>query len=227
MAVSANSPAPYAPASAIIDIIGRYRNKGLTRPFTADVLGRAGVSDSLIPRTLQTLLTLDLIAEDGNPTETLEGLRRAPETEFKPQMVAWLKSVYADVFNFAEPTDDETTIRDAFRSYNPVGQQPRMVALFIGLCRAAGLRPDDSVKESRPRINARKASEPSQLQASRRSANAPIRQSTGVAGLPAPLAGLLQSLPADRKWTKDERDKFVQTFQTVLDYCVAIVKIGG
>jgi len=223
MAISTANPAPYGPASAVIDILDRFRNRGLTRPFNAEVLARAGVSDSLIPRTLQTLQALDLINEGGDPTETLEGLRRAPETEFKPLMAAWLKNVYADVFTFANPTDDETTIRDAFRAYNPVGQQSRMVALFIGLCRAAGLRPDDT-KESRPRVHARKTqSEPRPVGEKRSQPYQYAKPSTLTIGLPPALTGLLQSLPDDGKWTKSQRDKFVETFAAVLDYSITVI----
>ena len=63
MPVTANSPAPYAPTSAILGLIERHRNKGFTR-LDAEVLGRSGVSDSLISRTLQALQTLDLIDDD-------------------------------------------------------------------------------------------------------------------------------------------------------------------
>jgi hypothetical protein len=43
--------------------------------------------------------------------------------------------------------------------------------------------------------------------------------------LPAPIAGLLQSLPPDGQgWTQQERDKFMATFGTVLDFCIRIEK---
>ncbi len=62
MAVTQEKPAPYAPASAILDIVSRYRNRGLVFPVNADVLARVGISDSLIPRTLQALQVLDLFS---------------------------------------------------------------------------------------------------------------------------------------------------------------------
>ena len=55
-------------------------------------------------------------------------------------MADWLKSAYSDVFAYVDLSkDDETQIRDAFRSYTPFGQQERMVMLFKELCIAAGL----------------------------------------------------------------------------------------
>lgn len=142
MAVTSESSAPYAPYKAIIDLIQRYREKGMQTPFTAEVLGRAGITDSLISRTIQALQVLELIDEEGNPTPTFEGIRSAPETDYKQRLGEWIKGVYSDVFSFVDPmTDDQSRIRDAFRTYKPHGQQARMVSLFNGLCMEAGLAP--------------------------------------------------------------------------------------
>jgi hypothetical protein len=228
MPVIAANPAPYAPASAILDIIDRYRNRGLARPFTAEVLVRAGVSDSLIPRVMQALQTLDLIDDVGNPTETMESLRRATEPEYKNQLAAWVNAAYADVMMFVNASDDETAIRDAFRSYNPVGQQSRMVALFLGLCRAAGMRTDDQ-SNAKPRPLARKSAAPAGGSVTRK--NTTITPKTGgmtfgggiPAPIPAPIAGLLSKLPAEHgTWTSGERDKFITTFTAVLDFCFTV-----
>lgn len=226
MAVTAANPAPYAPSSAVMDIVSRYRDKGLVTPFTAEVLGRAGVSDSLVPRVLNALITLDLITEDGTPTETLEGLRRAPESEFKSRLAAWVSSVYSDVLSFVNPTDDEQAIRDAFRAYSPIGQQGRMVSLFLGLCRAAGLREEEQAR-SAPRPAARK---PATTSTARQTGGVTIKPPTAraaaaaaQAGLPPPIAGLLAKLPPDGgSWTQADRSKFEQAFKAMLDFCYTI-----
>jgi hypothetical protein len=224
MAVTTQNPAPYAPASAILDLIDRYRNRGLSRPFNAEVLGRAGVSDSLIPRTLQALQALELIGEDGNPTDTMEALQRAPEPEFKKQMAAWISSVYADVLSFVNASDDETAIRDAFRHYNPMGQQTRMVSLFMGLCRAAGMRTDDQSNASaRPR--ARKTASLTAGSLMRRNSNPAAKGSRTImpSGIPSPIAGLLTKLPPEHgEWTKAEREKFESAFKALLDFCFTV-----
>jgi hypothetical protein len=240
MAVTAERPAPYAPASAVQEVITRYRNRGLQTPINGEVLRRAGVSDSLIPRTLQALQTLDLIQQDGMPTPVLEGLRLAPEAEFKKRQEDWLKAAYADVFAFVDPAqDDETRIRDAFRSYGPIGQQDRMVSLFTGLCNAAGLMP--AKPEQRPRQQA--AVTPRRRTAAKKVATAeagmtPGRgtrsngsadsQGVGMKGVPAPLAGLFAALPsAEAGWNTASRDKFLATFETVLDFCIPIIEDTG
>jgi hypothetical protein len=188
------------------------------------VLGRAGVSAGLIPRTLQALQALDLIDAEGRPTPTFEGIRLAPETEYKKRLEDWLKAAYADVFAYVDPSNDgEVQIRDAFRTYNPVGQQSRMVTLFMGLCAAAGLMPEKSVSQSRPaaRSNTRPLSPRAQrnvVSLGGGGKRTPIVSSE----IPPAIGGLLASLPAEG-WTKAERDKFVKTFESVLDFAIPVV----
>lgn len=233
MAVTRGRPAPYTAASAVVEIINRYRHRGLPTPVDKEVLARAGVADGLISRTLYTIQVLDLIDESGTPTQTFEALQLAPEAEFKKRMEEWLKEAYADVFSYVDPSkDDEIRVRDAFRSYQPVGQQGRMVALFMGLCAAAGLIPEKP--ESAPRPAARVKPAPQSpvaafpTQRMRTAAKQTVAQQFKNAphyptGLPEPLAGLLAKLPAEGdSWTKDERAKFLTTFTAVLDFCFEV-----
>src|SRR5215218_5034170 len=141
MAVQTGKPGPYAPAPAVLSIVTRFRERGMPSPITLEVLSRAGVSESLAPRTLQALKILDLIDEDGTPTDTLEGLRSAPSAEFQARMQDFVRGAYPEVFRYVNPSvDDLEQIRDAFRPYKPHGQQFRMVSLFLGLLEAAGMR---------------------------------------------------------------------------------------
>lgn len=152
MAVTPSSPGPYAPAKAVLEVVTRHRSRGLPSPVNGEVLGRAGISDSLIQRTLLALETLDLIDDNGSPTPTFEGLRLAPEGEYQQRMADWLNSAYADVLRYVDPQSaDETAVRDAFRSYSPVGQQPRMVSLFLGLYAAAGIGREKPAATRQPR----------------------------------------------------------------------------
>lgn len=226
MAVTADSPAPYTAGSAVINVIHRYRDKGLTTPITSDVLARAGVSDGLIPRTLQALLILELIDDSGQPTATFQKIRSVPQAEYKNTLAEWIRRVYADVFGFADPAqDDAIKVRDAFRTYIPHGQQDRMVALFLALCAEAGIVSEVKKAESKPR---RSAMRPIKLSpASRQAVNKPVHTAPDIprhTGLDPALSGLLQSIPSGGKgWTKDTRDKFVATFGVVLDFAVPIV----
>lgn len=143
MAVTKDAPGPYAPAKAVLSLIERHRQKGLPVPIDSEVLARAGISESLIPRTLQALQSLDLVNGEMRPTETFEGLRLAPEAEYQSRLSDWLRDAYADALTFVDPaTASENDIHDAFRSYRPSGQRDRMVSLFTGLFQAAGVMPE-------------------------------------------------------------------------------------
>lgn len=223
MPVTEDRSGPYAPPSVIIDIVSRYRNRGLPFPVNSEVLARAGVSESLIARTLQSLQTLDLIKDNGSPTETLEGLRLAPEGEYKPRLAAWLKSAYAGIFAFFDPTkDDEVRVRDAFRGYKPIGQQSRMVILFQGLCVEAGLIPEKpSIKKATG--TARATSKV--VGVGRAIKIKPKTLGRVSSGLPPAIAGLMETLPsAAEGWTTADRAKFLKTFESVLDFSIPITK---
>lgn len=226
MPVTSDKPAPYAPASTILDVINRYRSKGLPAPITRDVLVRAGIAETLTPRVLQSLETFDLIDADGKPTHTFDAIRKAPEAEYKQRVAEWLNAAYADALNFVDPAmATEVQVRDAFRGYVPIGQQDRMVSLFMGLYAHAGVRPEKPERPAQGR-----------LQPTRRIVNPLPRQAARAAierkdaaltisshGIPQPLLGLLSRLPSERGWTQADRDKFISTFSTVLDFCFPIV----
>jgi hypothetical protein len=140
MAIVENGPAPYAPPSAVISLIERYRNHGLSTPFTQDVLMRAGVTEALAPRTLHALKLLDLVGEDGEATEEFITLQRATTSEFPEQLQMVLRAAYQPIFSFCDPaTATADQVRDAFRGFTPIGQQSRAVTLFLRLCAYSGM----------------------------------------------------------------------------------------
>jgi hypothetical protein len=225
MPVTSEQSAPYVAPGVFIPLLERNRQKGLPNPLTTEALQKLGVSDSLIPRTLQAFRTLDLIGEDGRHTALLENFRRAPEADYQPMMAEWLKGAYAHALDYIDPaTADDTSIRDAFRHYNPISMQPRMIGLFTSLFEAAGVRPATlkaTPKKSqsaspgiRPIRSVQQRSVTERV-ATTRAAN-PANE---VPGLHPALAGLLASLPdAARGWTQADRDRFVTAFGVVLDF---------
>ena len=223
MPIRSGGKAPYAPPTAILDIINGFRDRGLAVPFTQEVLLRAGINESLVPRTLKSLEDLDLIDKAGNPTDALEGLRRASTDEFQARLEEVARAAYSEVFQFADvETDDRGRVEDAFRAYNPPGQRGRMVTLFIGLCQAAGIIPEDS------KLTKAKVSTPSSAKPRARASGAKAatrRKATTAGSIPPALAGLLDALPANGEgWTPEEREKFYETFGTVLDFSIPIRK---
>jgi hypothetical protein len=230
MPVTTDQPAPYAPASAILELIDRHRNKGLPQVVDADVLLRAGISDSLVPRTLQALKTLDLLGEDGRPTQVFEGIRLAPTAEYEQRLAEWLNAAYADALSYIDPAnDDEVAIRDAFRKYIPTGQQARMVTLFMGLFTAAGVMP--ARQKQAPTKRAQGNGAAPRASKTRSAPKPPVEAQNRAhhqshahgAGLPPAISGLLSTLPQEGGfWTQQRRDQFLATFGAVLDYTFKI-----
>lgn len=224
MAVTVDRAGPYTSPKVIIDLILRHRDRGLPQPVDAAILARAGVSDSLIPRTLQALNALDLVAEDGRITEVFDSLRLAPQGEFQERVGDWLNAAYADVLQFADPSsDDDTKVRDAFRNYKPVGQQDRMVTLFLRLYEFAGITLPQAIKApSRPRSQA--VQDKPRIREVTRTSSPPRQRTTHTGDIPPPIAGLLARLPAEGEgWTKERRDGLVAAFEAVIDFCFPIV----
>jgi hypothetical protein len=226
MPVTADRPAPYTSPKVILDLIERHRSRGLPTPVNAETLARAGVPDSLLGRTMQSLTGLDLVDDQGKPSPALEAIRLAPQSEYTARIADWLNSVYADVLQYVDPaTSDDTAIRDAFRNYQPVGQQDRMVTLFLGLFRAAGVAPEKAQAAPRPVKNKAaalySAARTARPTAPRAAPKASFTTFTPAGGVPAPLAGLLASLPAVG-WTQADRDKFILAFGAVLDFVVPV-----
>ena len=142
MALETTGTAPYAPARTIIALIDQYRDKGLPTPITKTTLQRAGVEESLSARTLQALRILDLIDDDGQPTETLTAIGLAKTEDLPSVLAGWVQAAYREVFAFINATDDVQRITDQFRHYQPAGMRNRMVTLFLGLCAKAELIPE-------------------------------------------------------------------------------------
>jgi len=156
----------------------------------------------------------------------MEGIRLAPEGDYKMRLKEWLSEAYADALVYVDPaTATETDIRDAFRSYKPTGQQSRMVSLFQGLFAAAGETPQKG-KSSTPRVARVFVPKPNPHPKPKEHTPDSTRRDASLNGLPPALSGLLASLPTNG-WPQDRRDQFVATFGAVLDFCVPIVSASS
>jgi len=226
MAIQTDGPAPYAPPTAVLGVINGYRDRGLATPFTLSVLQRAGVSESLAPRTLQAFKLLDLVDDQGNPTPAFIDLGKAGSAEFPERLAAILRAAYEEVFQFVEPRDDPSEkVRDAFRVYKPRGQQERMVTLFLGLCEVAGLvdarpqkaRPQRKASGSNGSQRAPRATASDKAQREEKPLpRSPVTEDFHPSPPPASgqhpfIRGLIQELPpAGTEWSEAKREKWAK-----------------
>jgi hypothetical protein len=229
MALIANGQGAYAPSTAVTTIIDAVRARGLGTPITLDVLVRAGITETLAPRTLASLKVLDLVDEDGHPTTQLTLLKEARgDEELKARLQEWVQGVYAEVLQYADPaTDDVVRISEAFRGYKPDGQRARMTTLLLGLWQYAGLPVAETTSPKSAPRRAMRATSTRTPGAAKQRRTPPSGQTAAVpavpAGLPPGLVGLIQQIPTDGKgWTKATRDTFLSAFTAVLDFTVPI-----
>lgn len=226
-----NGPqAGYAPPSGVIGIIDRYRDFGLQKPFTADVLMRAGITESLAPRVLQSLRLLGIIDDDGNPTAQFDEISRLPDDQYRDGFKDLLVAAYGNIFSFVDPSQHSyERVRDAFRGYEPRGQQERMVTMFLGLCEYSGL---DVSAAKQPREGAARTPRKPSTKALKKpdgskkgGASSQGRTEVRADGLPVALTGLLTELAdVGPTWSETKREAWLRTFHSVLDYCFPIVE---
>src|SRR5437660_1056747 len=108
--------APYAPKKAVLSVVRRYRDTGLTEPLTFTGLESVGIPASTTSRTLQTLRFLGLVDEGGNLTEAAKRLKRATTAEYPDVLAEIVRAAYLNVFTIVDPAKhDDIAIADAFR----------------------------------------------------------------------------------------------------------------
>jgi hypothetical protein len=140
MTIVKDGQGPYAPTLSVMSVIHAFRKAHPATPFTVDNLQLVGVSASLAPRVLQALKLLDLTDEQGEPTAAMHALRDADRKEFPSRLAEVVRAAYAEVFAYRDPvTSTPDDIGEIFRFYRPPSMQPRMLRLFYGLCREAGI----------------------------------------------------------------------------------------
>ena len=219
MAIETDGSAPYASSKSLIGLIEGYRNKGYATPFNHAVLAKAGVEDSLIARTMQSLKLLDLINDDGTPTEQFEALKLARgDDEFKKRLASWLTSVYAPILSYWSPgTDPLDDLAQAFRGYKPEGQRLRMVALMSALFKYAGIIEETTSTAKVAKVGKRASAKKPPSSSPNPTRRPRPRTPPNAGELPPSVAGLLSELPRGRVWTTSERDDWLATLEILLN----------
>lgn len=139
---------PYASPSNVIAVIQRARSRNLPESITNDFLRIAGIGDAVFGRVTQALRFLNLVHEDGRPTDKFEALAGATESQYRELLEAVIREAYRKEFEVIDPGQDiQPKVVDAFSPYQPRSQTSRMVMLFLGLCREAGIPVLDAPRE--------------------------------------------------------------------------------
>ena len=139
---------PYAATANIMAIIERCRTRNLPETIDDDVFRIAQIGPAVFGRVRQALQFLNLTRQDNTPTEILRAMSKAPEQEYRQLLESMVREAYAEDFVAIEPSQDsQGQIFERFRRYEPRSQTNRMVMLFLGLCREAGIPVKDAPRE--------------------------------------------------------------------------------
>ena len=139
---------PYGATANVTGVIQRTRTRNLPDKVDHDFIRLAGVPEGVIHRVASALKFLGLVTEDDKPTDTLRALAAAPDEQYREILAGAIRNAYEVDFARINPAQDsQKQIINAFRPYQPRSQTNRMVMLFLGLCREAGMEVKDAPRE--------------------------------------------------------------------------------
>lgn len=161
---------PYAAPANLISVLQRVRTRNLPERIDDDLLKLAGVPDGAIYRVANALRFLGLVDENDAPTDTLRALAGSPDEQYRELLAGVVRTAYQADFERVNPSEDTASqIVNAFRPYTPRSQTNRMVILFLGLCREAGIPVSEAPRErGMASPNARRSRSVPQRQAPRK-----------------------------------------------------------
>lgn len=140
MVMETETNRPYTPPSNLLSVLQRIRSRNLPETIDLEYLRDAGIPEGTVHRTFFALRFLKLIGEKGELTNALKAIAKSTDEEYRAILSGLVREAYAEVFNSIDPAEDsQERIVNVFRRYTPASQRSRMVILFLGMCREAGI----------------------------------------------------------------------------------------
>jgi uncharacterized protein DUF5343 len=242
---------PYASTGSVLAVIDHHRDRGgLPERVTVQWLEKIGITDATAERVHQALRFLGLVDDEGRRTTAAMRLKTASSEEYPKVLADLVRQAYQGIFETTGPDVrglDTTRLKDYFRGYEPYTQVDRMVGLFQGLLQEAELleggpvprqprtrratekRREAPTNEHTPQVKGHvgaNASQPETDTSAHQPATLPP-SSGGDGAVDAHyelLKAALRQLPADFKWTKAKRDRWVALITAGVDLLVEVVE---
>ena len=219
---------PYAPAKPVVDVIRRFRERGLPEILSRQELHRLGAAEGNSDRIQKTLQFLDLIDAEGRRTELFDRIGKASTAEYEGTVAEVVRAAYAPILAIVDPAvDTDIAVNDAFRHYEPAGQRRQMVSLFLALCREAGIVSggplDRKPRAKRENVTTRP---PRAVVPNGRTATTERREEAPPDVPVGPdyrlLSALIQQLPREGRWPSDRRERWLQAFTANIDLLIEV-----
>ncbi len=236
----------YGPGNRTVEVVQRIHEGKSPAILSLKALVSLGVPEGNAPRVQRAMRFLGLTNPEHELTENAIRLRKAASEEYQTILAELLRSAYAPIFESYDPaTATDMDLHNAFKPYDPAGQRGQMIALFMALCREAGLASEGAevrrrgrpslgtrIRESNGRVNVKKATinKPATLLESERPADIRVKklnddESDEILFHPAIDAYLraARRIIESENWTADARARVIQGFETQLDLFLPII----
>lgn len=139
---------PYPPGNRVIDVVRRIHEGKTPQKLTLTALVSLGSPEGSADRVQKALRFLGLISPEFDLTDEAVRLRRATSDEYAGVLAEIVRGAYEPVFEAYDPaTASGIDLNNAFKPYDPAGQRPQMIGLFMALSREAGLAPDVPIRK--------------------------------------------------------------------------------
>jgi Family of unknown function (DUF5343) len=221
---------PYFAFRTLTNTLDTMKEKGIPRRIDRTYLvGMAGAGQT---QFISGLKSLGLIDAAGTVQPKFEELVLANSSERKRLLAELLVERYPEAVELGKTNATTGELVDVFREYGATGDTARKaIAFYLNAARYTGqvrLSPHFSTPKVTVRAKA-KIRRDAEARAKREAESDREPKDERDNGLsfaayhPA-IAGVLTELPTKGKgWTKDRRDKWMKTFETVVDFGIPIV----
>jgi hypothetical protein len=167
--------APYAAPENVLRVLEKVHKNGLRGKIDPDFLGQLGINEAMVNRVIRTMEFLGFTdpADEGARTPLLDQYIVSSEDDARALLGEAIRKSYEVIFRAADPTqDDRSKVLVAFKVMRPEGQWTRMVTLFLGLCKAAGMDVKDPPKDRPAASESKKARSERKAQKAKRKTDA-------------------------------------------------------
>jgi Family of unknown function (DUF5343) len=224
--VAITDQAPFAPTDGVVSVLDKYRETGLGgSKITPELLQRLSIGESIAPRVVTALELLDLIDDEGRPTENFVQFKQASQDAYRDVFAQILYDAYEPVFavtgrDLTGKAPDE--IEDAFRTFRPDSLRKRMVSLFLGLGAYAGIIDEAPGRRRGPKPGGSRAPRPVST-APRKAVTTPRGGGSGGRVVPPPdvdpvvLAWVKRMPPKGQPWPDADKERWFAALRAIAD----------